>query len=269
MFPQVAKVHQHWSPPALQSPELAGAWWASYPCSFQQPTEQTPSSKSERNRHPHGDQHPWDLDIILPLFFFFIETLRSWKARQKGQRGTNHCLAVLLHFLQMKATSHFYLPRDEGSKQSLHPGLRAHLTPVLATRMQGSWPGYCQLELVSVSVGFLCLSAKSMTIRLCSTTIRQRMGTGWIPVFFSSIKGSPNALVLFCSERSFNHCLWRDFMCWINLCSERHDAPGMTLQSGVTGDKTSLFTLWASLSGTHWLPHTPSWAHQNLSVISP
>lgn len=76
-------------------------------------------------------------------------------------------------------------------------------------------------------------------------------------------------LFCFAFERSFNHCLWRDFMCWINLCSEHHDAPGMTLQSGVTGDKTSLFTLQASPSGTHWLPCIPSWAHQNLCVISP
>lgn len=31
-------------------------------------------------------------------------------------------------------------------------------------------------------------------------------------------------------------------MSWINLCSEYYNVPKMTLQSGVTGNKTHLFT---------------------------
>lgn len=51
------------------------------------------------------------------------------------------------------------------------------------------------------------------------------------------------SLFCFYFEIFLIHCLLENFMPRINLCSEYYNVPKMTLQSGVRGNKTYLFTL--------------------------
>lgn len=51
------------------------------------------------------------------------------------------------------------------------------------------------------------------------------------------------SLFCFYFEIFLIHCLLENFMPRINLCSEYYNVPKMSLQSGVRGNKTYLFTL--------------------------
>lgn len=75
------------------------------------------------------------------------------------------------------------------------------------------------------------------------------------------------SLFCFYFETLLINCLLENFMPWINLCSEYYNVPKMTLQSGVTDNKTYLFTL-LSITELHAL--TPwNTVHQLIGWVLP